>query len=261
MKTYWDLSECERAALSSEDVERFLDAELMTKGVLKAPKFEPVEEPDAPHIPERSFYLVSGFSSRFDVAFATEADAKAFLALKPLHVETRYLSGNYSRSIQVVCAPKETAIECRDLPHAIDVETYKADFEKAAAARAENEKRREEYAQAVKVQNDVLSGLWEDWHRCRGLDARMRQTVQTFNDYTRVALGDGAVAIGGAESDDLKAARVTAARFLLKVFSREQIADAAVWCGIEIQLPSNSALLDAQPLPARSESADVPMDF
>lgn len=48
MKTYWDLSESERAKLSREDVETFVAAELMTHGVVRVepPKYE--DEPSAP---------------------------------------------------------------------------------------------------------------------------------------------------------------------------------------------------------------------
>ena len=36
MSSYWDLSQKERASLTSEQVQYFLDVELMEKGVLKA---------------------------------------------------------------------------------------------------------------------------------------------------------------------------------------------------------------------------------
>lgn len=222
-RTYWDLSDKERAQLAGDDVEKFLDAELMTKGVLKvtAPQFDP--EPAVPELPKQTYYRVR-FVGQTDtgVVFSDRASADTFAGLAAFSVDRTYIGGGWSQSVEHVQALHDPEIsECQLASHD-DFRAHKASIDRAAAVREANRKKRDEFEKTSKEQAKVLEGLWDDWHRCRELDTRMRRTVETFEDYKRVAGGDAAVA----------------ARFLLKVFSREQIAEAAAWCGVEIPVPS-----------------------
>lgn len=213
MQTYWDLSEKERAALSREDVERYVDAELMTKGVLKVEPPKEAAVPDPPTVSRRS-YLRGRHQSRYgttttDVAFADAAAAQALLSA--VVIEEDYDTGmKVARTIfeldEVTAVPEDEYLR-----HRSALQAHKAIIEA-------NKKARTEFAEAAKKQEAALSGLWADWTECRERDARLRKIVDTFEDYKRIAGGDVAVA----------------ARFLRKPFTEEEIAEAAKWFGVTI---------------------------
>lgn len=218
MQTYWDLSEKDRAALSREDVEKFGDAELMLKGVLKV---QPLTLEPLPPVaaPAKQIFRVRVGSkyqqSTLDVGFATAEEAQAFLALGPLHVTAKWLKG---KNVEA-CGPiDEHELVAETMYTAAEVTASTATLERRAAVEAENEKRQREYDDAMKKQADALSGMWEDWYACQEKAMRMQRVVDTFNDYVRITGGQ----------------RDVAGTFLLKVFDRDVIREATAWTGIEI---------------------------
>lgn len=216
-RNYWELSERERAALTHDDVERFGDAELMAKGVLKVDPLVVDPEPPTPVMQTTQFYRVG------ELLFATHEQLKTFLDLVPLKVHTQYLNGNYRESVEYA----ERAFEKRDiriveLTSEDAFKAHKSALEKRSATVKANADRREKWEKALSEQNEALRGMWSDWHYCRDLDIKHRKLVETYESYTRIAGGD----------------RSIAARFLLKAFKREQINEAAEWCGVTIELPS-----------------------
>lgn len=213
-RTYWDNDEKERAALSETDVERFIDAELMLKGVLrvKPPELDP--EPAIKEPPTTTFYRVSGS----DMLFTTSEAAEAARIAKPLHLDSKYLNGRWQDSVKVAM-PLTGEVET---VQAMTNDTFiaaEADLGRAAAAKSSNRDKREAYEKAAKEQSKALEGLWDDWHRCRNLARQHQNVIETLDAYTRTAGGDETIA----------------ARFLGKVFSVEQIKDAAEWFGRKIQ--------------------------
>lgn len=209
--TYWDLEEKERAALTREEVERFLDAELMTKGVLKVSPLVLDEEPEIVEPVAATFYQVG------PVAFTTADGAEAFLKLGAVTIETKYLGGGYRNTVSVAVPIEREACEKR-LVTASEYAARKGDLDRRQAARDANAKRREEHESATKEQDKVLGGVWEDWYRCRNVDEAHRKVVATFNNYVTTAGGSA----------------LTAARFLGKVFTFEAIDEARKWCGVAI---------------------------
>jgi hypothetical protein len=213
-KTYWDLEEEERAKLSREEVERFLDAELMTKGVLKVAPLVLDKEPEIGDLVTTPYYWVDGFPN---VLLMTHEDAKTFAALKPHSLGSEYLCGDYRQAVKHAKPLESSDInEVRVTSHDEFV-VRRAELEKRASIRAANDKRREQYDRDTKAQSKVLDGVWEDWQRCRNVDEAHRRVVTTFRDYVKTA-GD----------------ELTAARFLAKVFTFEQISEARRWCGVDI---------------------------
>jgi hypothetical protein len=206
MKTYWDLSEDERGVLTREDVQRYLDAELMLKGVLKVRPLELEPVPTVP-APATAVYTIRfGRYTDSSVAFATANDAQAFLALKPLRVESHYLDGTSVSSLgdmedaEVVATPIYTKAE---------IDSCKAELSKRGAIKAANERRESEYLEARKKQDEALKGLWDDWTLCVEREARLRAVAETFADY--------AVTAGST---------VLAEKFLEKVYPAELIDEA-----------------------------------
>jgi hypothetical protein len=200
-QTYWDLEPKTRAALSESDVQRYVDAELMLKGVLKVEPLELDPEPDEPELAKQTVYRLEGFT---DVAFRSADAAKAFAALSPLKLDRKYLNGNWSRSVPFLNADVNLRLDATEASTADDVLLATKDLEHSAA---------------LKTQNDALAGMWSDWHDQRGLAARHRRVVDTYEAYCKTAGGNTTVA----------------AKFLQKVFSVEQIQDANEWFGCAIE--------------------------
>jgi len=207
MITYWDLTEEERGTLTEDEVERYLDAELMTKGVLRARPLELVTVPELPP-PTRSYYAARTERryGRAEFAFESKEEAERFLALRPLVVDSEYLGS--SGSVEYV-REAETEIVAVALYTEGEKDAHKRDIEKAGAAKAENERRTREHTEAVKKQTEALKGLWEDWHACREKVRRLNEIRATFEEYKKIAGDDG-----------------VAATFLGKVYTPTEIAEA-----------------------------------
>src|SRR5262249_43221715 len=109
-----------------------------------------------------------------------------------------------------------------------ELDVCKSEMLRKAAVEKENRRRQREHDEAVKKQEEVLRGMWDDWYECQSKAARMQRVVDTFNEYVRIA--------GGA--------RDVAGVFLLKVFSRGEIVEASEWTGIAI--PTELAPLAAE---------------
>lgn len=243
--TYWDLEPKTRAALSESDVQRYLDAELMLKGVLKV---DPPIYDDAPELPEiakTTWYKVAGF----ELVFATGEQALAFAALNPRTHSSKYI-GNYWQSREKIehLNAESTPGEVTPILLATEAEVgrHKAAIEKRGAVCDANRKKSDDYEKAVKLQNDALSGLWQDWHERRAEAAQHRKVVDTYAAYVQTA-GDHDVA----------------AKFLMKVFSVEQIKDASEWMGVTIKTtfedgPEPGPSHPDAPAPAPAASPDIP---
>jgi len=214
MQTYWDLSEAERAALNEQEVERYIDAELMTKGVLRAKMVQPVDEPSLPE-PDQVLYVIGADYHSTFLGFLT-AEAATQALRQSVRLDHEYVNG---QSIPVACPLGDGHIkEVR--VHSVDtIRGARGTVEKATAAKAENERRRETYRRQLDAERDALQGLWEDWHRCRAKAAHVRRIVDVFDDYKRIA-----------GRDDV------AGQFLLKVFDRDEVIEASEWCDVTIPL-------------------------
>lgn len=241
MKTFWHLSEKERAGLSSEDVTAYEAIELMAAGVLPPEPLKLDPEPDCREPMTYTVYRLRSDGLFLDCAFATFDAAQSFLALNPVKVGHSYLGGDYCNSVDYTKALEKTEIVAVELTTEDLFRVARADLEKRSAVRSENKKRKEAFDKANEGRRKALEGMWDDWYRCRGLEGKHRRVIETFDGYVKLAEGS----------------RATAARFLLKAFNRQQVTEAAEWCGITIELPPE--LDDAGPVPApeTSETADA----
>ncbi len=206
MKTYWDLSEKERAALTEEDVERFIDAELMTKGVLRAPPLQLLPEPTLPE-PDTAVVILRQRYERLDLAFPTAEAAE-----QAMRGGFRLMSAYLGSTAYSIVEPLESELIAERVHSKAQVDTFKREFEKVGEIRRENERRSREHQEQNKKECEVLKGLWSDWHECRATAVRMARVLETFDEYVRIA-GDENVA----------------RRFLAKVFDVETITSASEW--------------------------------
>lgn len=233
LTTYWDLTERQRAALTRDDVARYLDAELMTNGVLRPAPLELLPE-EPPPVAARTFYGIthSGWQ-KLDLAFATAEDAHAFLAMRPMILETNWELGDIKYAHPIDGKVEVLTVADRDA-----VVAATAILKERKAAKEENKRRREAFEKQQKAVESALSGLWEDWHDCCAKDREMRRIAATFAEYKVTAGGDD----------------MLAAKFLRKVFTVEQIADAERWTGVEMYSKRDSDMrVEVDDAPAQPE--------
>lgn len=211
MTTYWDLTEAERAALSQEDVQRYVDAELMLKGVLKVRPLVLEDEPAMPE-PKTVLFVVQakGRYNNFDpiAAFTTRDAAEAYVRLAPMRIAEEYVASG-ADNIDVVRPVEGLQVVQKAVFSEAEKDGLNAEIKRAAAVRATNKQRADEYGRAVRAQEEALKGLWEDWATVREKFAKLREVAVTFADYERTA-GDPELA----------------AKFLAKVYDEELIAEA-----------------------------------
>lgn len=208
MKTYWDYTEKERAAFTREEVEGFLDRELMERGVLKviAPKLELVES--EPAMRRETWYSVGG------LLFKTVDDANAVVNLHP-HKEGYNWSADYKYKYAETV---ETEIQQVQLYVRADVDAFAKILAKNKRAKEANEKANSEYMKASTAQDKVLDGVWSDWSGCRDKADKNQKVLDTASEYIRMT-----------ESN-----RDLAREFLGKAFSESEITSAEEWFGAEI---------------------------
>lgn len=232
MLNYWDLAEADRAKLSADDVERFVSAELMTKGVLRVKPLELVDAPEMPEPDTAVFVLQVGYHAA-ELAFPNATAAAAALGHATALVGTTYVRG-YDTVPTLAKLDDQGAVKEKRVYSEQQIALCRQQIEKALAAKAENDRRKKEYAEAQKAETEALKGLWDDWHECRGKAAKMRRVAATYAEYQSLA-GDADVA----------------AKFLRRAFPLETILEAATWCGFEI----SKAALDQEPEPAPKQPA------
>lgn len=213
MRTYWDLTEVERAAMSRDDVAKFIDAELMLKGVLAVPPLTVADE-TPPALETTGYYRIGSQYEGLDIAFRSEADARAFLALGAMRITSEWSLGSDNRFVEPI---KPGSIQLIPLPSKAAVQASAGALKEAEATKSENERRRRDHAEATKKVDGVLKDLWDDWHACVAKAQRMARIAETFTKYVGIA-GDKDVA----------------ARFLAQTFAPSEIAEAIEWTGVDM---------------------------
>lgn len=214
MKTYWDLTEKDRSKLSHEEVERFVDVELMTVGVLRVADLVLEPEPTPPE-PDLEVFTVGCAGHRFDCVFLTEEAARAFAKLAVRARSYHYLANDFLYFIEPDTDWKITAEKAFSKNQA---DIHRNEFAAAKEAKRRNQNAKDEYEKALKAQHDACSHMWSDWHATQAKSVEMDRVADTLKAYQQLAEGDAAVAF----------------RFLRKAFSDSKIAEAVEWCGLEL---------------------------
>lgn len=215
MNRYWDLTEQQRSALTTDEVEAFLIVERMEQGI--APLEPPVlvEVPDV-NPPRTTFYGIEydGRYGRttFDCVFRTAEEALAFIALKPLAADTDYRIGDEFKFVK----PQQVyKIETIQLCEQQDVINLHATLEKRKAALESNRKMTAEYEEACKLATRAVEGVWDDWRECCAKDRGNQRIIDVYQQYVKTCDGDSVIAL----------------RFLRKAYQPEAIKAAFAWFG------------------------------
>ncbi len=219
MKTYWDHTPRERAEMTEDTVRGLLDAHLMEEGVLKvAPPVLKVLK-QVPDIKKVMAYVVctkGQYGSEENlIAFETAEKAHAFIDGRPMIVKCDWASGRDRLFTEPVIEAFVAKKEFYDRAELMNIQGLLKENE---SAQSENNKAEQAFRDASKTMVSCLNEVWEDWSDQRSLDGKHRRLVQTFEEYKVTAQGD----------DD------TAAKFLLKVFTVDQVREANEWLGLNI---------------------------
>lgn len=246
MQTYWDLSEADRAALTRDDVARFVDLELMQKGVLKPKPLElldvtPVE------LATETYFQIEGLGSYGEHAtigelgFRTESEARAVIEMRPVVVRQEWDLGKtlFARQIS-----PNSSIKLVTLAAENSVLAQRARLKEITAANTENDKRKRAFEEQTKKVDETLRGLWDDWHACVAKAAEMRRVAEVFADYKRMAGGDEAVA----------------KRFLARAFPQSTVTDAQEWTGVSMRLPATDGGVQQAAAASGDEARDRAAD-
>lgn len=215
---YWDLDEVDRATLTTEQVNAFTAAELMRLGVLRVAPLVLEPEPAAPE-PTDTVYRVKGgkYGGKLDVAFQDIETANAFILLSAVVVDHEYIGGQTVYSYLPVASSEITA---EKVFSAASLAVCKANLTKANEIKEANRKATEAHDKAIREEQAALTSMWSDWRACRAKAASFARLLETYVSYIATA-GDEVIAV----------------KFLLKVFTREQIAEASAWLKTPIALP------------------------
>ncbi len=206
MERYWDQTEEERAALTTEEVEDLLKVELMERGVLrpKPPVMEPVEEVN---VTKATVFVVKhkAYGQSLGIAFETADAAHAFLALCPLYIESDYSTKtSYTNSLE---AP---SVASEQIAREGDVQELREQLKEVAARKDRNEKRQRDYEKAIETVSKETALVWADWYACKERAAHLQRVRETLDEYTRMTGGNAEIARS----------------FLAKVFEADDIAAA-----------------------------------
>lgn len=212
MKDYWDdLTEKERAALTTEEMVQFEAVELMRLGVLRVEPFTPEPVPEVPEPSARVYRMNVGAYSSLDVAFSSAEAAEAFLKLAPLYVTNEYVNGAYVQTVAPLPASTSVFLESvRTKEEALELRQRIAD---ANAVKERNAKGQREHEEEAKKQEEALTTIRANYYDCLAHARKVERIARVFSEYTATANGDTEVA----------------RKFLCKAFTPDEIAMFDEW--------------------------------
>jgi len=198
MKTYWKLSNAERAALTEEEVTAFVEIELMEKGVLNVPPAVELLEIAEPELQKTMVFVVSTDNEyhgtdRINYGFTTADSAQAFadlLAKRASRIENGYHTGR----VEYLKPFTKFSVSSTLVVTHEDYLKHKAELEKIEARKKANEETKAERVKIEKAISEATGDMWSDWHECRGHAARLDNVRATYVKYLELSDGSASVA-------------------------------------------------------------------
>lgn len=239
MLNYWDHTPRERALMTREEVVKFIDFELMSKGILKveAPALQPLQEVA---LPSETYYKVK--SGYYEVCnFQTMEQAQAFIGLKPIKASYTFECGT---KVYYAEPWEELVIEPVSLANKTDYTNSTRILRENRAIEAANEVAESNFKKDCKIMDEATAGLFEDWQEQCATEAKAQKVYTTWVKYLELAGGDDPIATN----------------FLYKVFSIAEVDDATAWMGMDwdAPFPRTAAKVDA---PGAAKLDAAKMDF
>ncbi len=198
MKTYWDNTEIEKMKMTQEEVQIYIDIELMTKGVVKVVKPNFQEIKDVSHFEKVPYYACAG------ILFDTLEQVEAFLKLNPKKEEYDYYGGGYEYKY---AGPVDTGFRLESLFKRSDILDNAIVFKANKTAKEFNESEKKRYEKELATMDDTLSPVWNDWNQMQSKKYKCECINRTYLEYLKMTSND----------EDM------AKNFLSKVYSTSEI--------------------------------------
>ena len=182
---YSDLSEQERAALSQDEIERFIKIELMEEGIKEIEKPEPFGLQE-PKLAKKKFYGVSG-----DL-FTTPGNAEKYIQLRPSIKDYDYDVG----SAFSYAEPRDALnIEVVELFDKSEVRERADELHTYSREKARWDARMSKYELYLYQRNKIANKITEDWLACMTRAEEDAEVRRAFTEYLDLANGDSEVAM------------------------------------------------------------------
>ena len=190
MKTYWDLNEDQRAALSREELSHYLRIECMQAGVVepKKPELQPV--PDLPDVKcIRLFVPVvrDKYGSRVELGFGflNRQDAEKFTNVEVMHLGYSSLPGGQSAS-----GPENPVIMDKAYPLVSEEAQGEKLMKIINEIKQNNKKKLEDYRKQMDAVQDVCDSVLEDWESCKEQARNKEHVRELYQDYLETCEGN-----------------------------------------------------------------------
>ena len=199
LRCFDDLTDLEKLALTDEEIERFVDIELMKAGLVR-PKPPTLKEVVTPELPEgRTYWTVDGLL--FDTPEHADTVLKLIVGKKEYCWKITGVSN--------IAKPFNGAIEGVSLLTEEDLSPFAAQLESAKAAKDYNETESKHYNEAIKGTQSAFEYIYDNLNTLRRRDNELNEIASTLDRYTELC-GD----------------RATAHKFILEKHSKSDVAEA-----------------------------------
>lgn len=215
---YFALPATDKAALTSEEVERVGRLILMENGVLDTAPPELLPE-ELPRLATEEFFGISyrgdyGSETDLGIVFNSAADAQAFLASGAMRTECDYRLPSKCTTTAPI---RDAHVVSRILALPEAVAAARGMLDVIAQNKAANEKARKEHDEAAAAVEKATKALWADWHAAKERARHLERIKAKFAEYCELTNGD----------------RYVARRFLEKAFRANDIEEAIGDLGFE----------------------------
>ena len=207
MKTYWELTEPERALLTETELQSYCSIELMEKAIPEPPTTDTTSLPDTPELATETYYSVGS------VLFKTQEQAIAFLKLNPSKSDYDYNIGyeyKYPTPVTDTVQPTICFIQS-------DLYAKRDTLVSISETKKSNSDLKDKYEKVCKEATTALSGLRNDWWNCRDKAQKFIKVINTRNDYIAMTNNDTEMAT----------------KFLDKTFGKDVVDEALEWYPIK----------------------------
>lgn len=201
MKKWDDLTTKEIAELSREEVQKYIEIELMVQGIEnpKPPYYE--DEPDSTLEKKDKYFQVGS------LLFKTAEEANAVLNLNPYKEDYIY-AVSYNHKFAVPLDNKD--IQQVFFYRQEDIQSQKENIKLSEKVKSSNNQKKYAYDNALNAVAKIENPMLLSWEQAKDRKLFLSKIRDTFEDYKKLCNGDAGLALS----------------FLHKVYSADEIQEA-----------------------------------
>lgn len=186
MKTFFALTDEEKVALTTEQVQYYAKIDCANRGIIIPQK--PISEVQDVAKPTEKYYIV-GYES---FVFETDADAQNYIDAKAKSFKIGSIGNDYNNKNQYVGAPTEDYKEIKTII------LYTADEAKELKdiikSNTEALKEWSDYRKSLKEYEDIVIGMFDEIREINYVNSRKEYYDKVYNDYLDLAEGNSKTA-------------------------------------------------------------------